>query len=89
MIQTELDLSSGQYRHPSLDLFHTPEHADPQMDREEILEISGELERALADFNISARVVAVTQGPVVTQYELQPAPGVKVSRILSLETTSP
>ncbi|HPS00940.1 MAG TPA: DNA translocase FtsK, partial [Candidatus Sumerlaeota bacterium] len=85
MVQTELDFSSGQYRQPSMDLFHTPQHADTQMDREEILEISGELERALADFNISARVVAVTQGPVVTQYELQPAPGVKVSRILSLE----
>jgi S-DNA-T family DNA segregation ATPase FtsK/SpoIIIE len=85
MVQTELDFSSGEYRQPSMDLFHTPQHADTQMDREEILEISGELERALADFNISARVVAVTQGPVVTQYELQPAPGVKVSRILSLE----
>jgi S-DNA-T family DNA segregation ATPase FtsK/SpoIIIE len=85
MLQTELDFSSGQYRQPSMDLFQTPEHTDTQMDREEILEISGELERALADFNISARVVAVTQGPVVTQYELQPAPGVKVSRILSLE----
>ncbi|HNY28604.1 MAG TPA: DNA translocase FtsK [Candidatus Sumerlaeota bacterium] len=85
MVQTELDFSSGQYHLPSMDLFHTPQHADTQMDREEILEISGELERALADFNISARVVAVTQGPVVTQYELQPAPGVKVSRILSLE----
>jgi S-DNA-T family DNA segregation ATPase FtsK/SpoIIIE len=55
------------------------------MDREEVLQTSGALEKALADFNISARVVAVTQGPVVTQYELQPAPGVKVSRIISLE----
>ncbi|NQU44627.1 DNA translocase FtsK 4TM domain-containing protein, partial [bacterium] len=85
MIQTELDFSMPDYQAPPIYIFSDSPVPESQMDREEVLQISGELEKALADFNISARVVAVTQGPVVTQYELQPAPGVKVSRILSLE----
>lgn len=42
------------------------------------------LEDTFQSFGISARVVNVSQGPVVTRYELQPAPGVKVSKITSL-----
>ncbi len=42
------------------------------------------LEETFASFGISAKVVNVFQGPVVTRYELQPAPGIKVSRITAL-----
>lgn len=42
------------------------------------------LEDTLANFGIEAKVVNVSQGPVVTRYELQPAPGIKVSRITAL-----
>ncbi|NLL43697.1 MAG: DNA translocase FtsK [Firmicutes bacterium] len=42
------------------------------------------LEDTLASFGIEAKVVNVSQGPVVTRYELQPAPGIKVSRITAL-----
>ncbi|HPT82471.1 MAG TPA: DNA translocase FtsK 4TM domain-containing protein [Limnochordia bacterium] len=42
------------------------------------------LEETLANFGIEAKVVNVSQGPVVTRYELQPAPGIKVSRITAL-----
>lgn len=42
------------------------------------------LEETFANFGIEAKVVNVEQGPVVTRYELQPAPGIKVSRITSL-----
>jgi len=42
------------------------------------------LEETLANFGIEAKVVNVSQGPVVTRYELQPAPGIKVSKITSL-----
>ncbi len=43
-----------------------------------------ELERTLREFGIEARVNGITRGPVITQYELQPAPGVKLSRIVNL-----
>lgn len=42
------------------------------------------LEDTFASFGIEAKVVNVSQGPVVTRYELQPAPGIKVSRITAL-----
>lgn len=42
------------------------------------------LEETLQNFNISAKVVNISVGPVVTRYELQPAPGVRVSRITAL-----
>lgn len=42
------------------------------------------LEETLASFGVSAKVVNVQHGPVVTRYELQPAPGIKVSRITAL-----
>ena len=43
------------------------------------------LEDTLKSFNVDAKVVQVTQGPTVTRYEIQPAVGVRVSKILSLE----
>lgn len=43
-----------------------------------------ELERTLKEFGIEAKVVGITRGPVITRYELQPAPGVKLSRIVNL-----
>ncbi len=46
--------------------------------------MSQTLENALGQFGVSAKVVEVCPGPVVTRYELQPAPGVKVNRIISL-----
>ena len=42
------------------------------------------LELKLADFGVTAEVTAVYPGPVITRFEIQPAPGVKVSRISNL-----
>ncbi|MFW6286839.1 MAG: DNA translocase FtsK, partial [Candidatus Sumerlaeota bacterium] len=79
------DFGGADFEAPSSDLFTTSQVKGDGMDRDEVLDISKQLEKALQDFNIEAKVVAVTQGPVVTRYELQPAPGIKVSRIVSLE----
>jgi hypothetical protein len=43
-----------------------------------------ELERTLKDFGIQGKVTGITRGPVITRYELQPAPGVKLNRIVNL-----
>ena len=42
------------------------------------------LERTIGEFNIEAKVVAIEKGPVITQYELELAPGIKVNRIIGL-----
>ncbi len=52
--------------------------------QEQLQSMSRLLELKLRDFNIEAEVVAVIPGPVVTRFEIQPAPGIKVSRITNL-----
>ncbi|HWQ72179.1 MAG TPA: DNA translocase FtsK, partial [Desulfitobacteriaceae bacterium] len=47
-------------------------------------ELSKQLEGVLQNFGITAKVIRVTRGPVITRYELVPAPGVKISRIVNL-----
>tara|TARA_R100000900_G_scaffold15508_1_gene13522 strand:+ start:52681 stop:54996 length:2316 start_codon:yes stop_codon:yes gene_type:complete len=70
---------------PPLGLLDAPVHDPDKGFSEEALQgMSRLLELKLADFNISAEVVAVYPGPVITRFEIQPAPGVKVSRISNL-----
>ncbi|MCC6546232.1 DNA translocase FtsK [Candidatus Sumerlaeota bacterium] len=75
----------GAYKLPDIQLLDDPPRVDTRMSREEMLEISQTLERTFADFGIAVKVIEVKQGPVVTRFELKPAPGVKVSRIVGLE----
>ncbi|HBG15670.1 MAG TPA: hypothetical protein DDW93_02720, partial [Firmicutes bacterium] len=71
----------GPYQLPSLDVLQSP----PRSKRNpKLLDQSSQLEETLASFGVKARVVDVHQGPVITRYEIQPAPGVKVSRIVNL-----
>jgi len=70
---------------PPLELLDAPVHTGPRgYSREELESLSRLLELKLADFNVTAEVTAVYPGPVVTRFEIQPAPGVKVSRISNL-----
>ncbi len=75
----------GEYVLPSLDLLYDPppQESEKRM-KEDMLEDSKKLEETLASFGIEAHVVEVNRGPVVTRYELQPAPGVKISSITGL-----
>ncbi len=65
-----------------LDAFQSGKGRTGKVDPEEV---ARHLERTLASFGVEARVVRWETGPVVTRYELQPAPGVKVQRITSLQ----
>jgi S-DNA-T family DNA segregation ATPase FtsK/SpoIIIE len=70
---------------PHLDLLDMGEKDPSKGYSKEALEgLSKLLELKLADFGIVAQVVAVYPGPVITRFEIQPAPGVKVSRISNL-----
>ena len=72
----------GKYQLPPLDLLRRPEPSVIQTD--DLRYNSKVVEETLSEFGIEARIVEVEQGPVITRYELLPAPGVKVNRILSL-----
>jgi S-DNA-T family DNA segregation ATPase FtsK/SpoIIIE len=54
------------------------------MDHESLQMQSKLLEKKLSDFDVSGKVVAVSPGPVVTMYEYEPAPGVKINKVVSL-----
>jgi S-DNA-T family DNA segregation ATPase FtsK/SpoIIIE len=75
----------GTYRLPPVDLLLTSASVDQSSLRDDLEESSRVLEDTLRDFGIDAKVVEVEQGPTITRYELQPAAGVKVQRITSLE----
>ena len=69
---------------PPLALLDGPRKKQQVVSDESLAAISRQVELKLADFGIEAEVVAVHPGPVVTRYELQPAPGLKVSRVTNL-----
>jgi S-DNA-T family DNA segregation ATPase FtsK/SpoIIIE len=73
------------YVFPPLDLFNPPKPGqDTGMTPEELQRASDLLEKTLATFGVQAKVVRVNPGPVITRFDLEPAPGVKVSRIEAL-----
>ena len=69
---------------PPLALLDEPKKRRRPVSDESLQAISRQVELKLADFGIEVEVVAVHPGPVVTRYELQPAPGLKVSRVSNL-----
>ena len=75
------------YKLPSLELLSMPSDARKRgkPTEEEIAQAVADLERTLKSFDIDARVSGYSPGPVITRYEISPAPGVKVSSIVALE----
>lgn len=79
------DASVSDYAAPPIDLLNKPERSISVDDvRLEADKNSETLVQTLKSFGVSTRVVGIHRGPSVTRYELQPAAGVKVSRITNL-----
>ncbi len=73
------------YDPPKLNHLETPKETEVQISEEELKHNAELLKEKLALFDIAIEDISVTPGPVVTLYEIVPAPGVKISRIVSLE----
>lgn len=69
---------------PPLTLLDPVQHRELRQKKETLVANSRVLENKLADFGVEARVLEVRPGPVITMYELEPAPGVKIHRITNL-----
>jgi S-DNA-T family DNA segregation ATPase FtsK/SpoIIIE len=70
---------------PSLDLLEdAPTDNIPKLDKLALERNARLLENVLDDFNVKGEITAVRTGPVVTMYELEPAPGIKASRVIGL-----
>ncbi len=80
-----LPVAKGTFVLPDIQLLNkAPLHANVEIDREHYLEVSKQLENKLQDFGVDGKVIGISPGPVVTTYEFSPAPGIKISRIVSL-----
>ena len=75
---------SAGYVSPPIDLLADPPPTEGRVEKGTFEKNAAVLESKLADFGVEGKVVQVNPGPVITRYELEPAPGVKVSRIASL-----
>lgn len=85
--QLSLSLDSdGEWELPTLDLLTDPPAADSraESDQSGLRKNADMLQNVLNDFNVEGEIVSIHPGPVVTLYELEPAPGVKTSRVIGL-----
>ena len=82
--QYKLPEVGAGYKLPPSELLDPPESEQFKIDKETLHANSLILRKKLADFGVEGEVVAVRPGPVITMYEFNPAPGVKVRRIVLL-----
>ena len=74
-----------KYELPSIDiLVEAPPGSEQKIDKLALERNARLLENVLDDFNVKGEITAVRTGPVVTMYELEPAPGIKASRVIGL-----
>ncbi len=74
----------GDYRLPPLTLLSDPPLMTGGMTQKELIAQSHILQKKLRDFGVEGRVTQVHPGPVITMFEFEPAPGVKLNKITSL-----
>lgn len=82
----QLPETEDGWEFPPLSILQTaPENSKAETVNEDALRKNAELlQNVLADFNVQGEIVSIHPGPVVTLYELEPAPGIKTSRVISL-----
>ena len=86
-VQGRLDLGvTGDYELPPLDLLAAPRSSrrETGLNRDGLEKNARLLESVLQDFGVKGEIVKIRPGPVVTRYELEPAPGTKTSRVVGL-----
>ncbi len=82
--ETSSKAISKEYIIPSLKMLNTPENKYNVNDEREIRNNGKIIEETMKNFGIEATITGINKGPTITCYELSPAPGIKLSRIVSL-----
>ena len=84
-LEFETTISAPEYEKPALSLLMSPSSIERHVLSDDALESNARmLESVLDDYGVKGEVVSVRPGPVVTMYELEPAPGLKASRVIGL-----
>jgi S-DNA-T family DNA segregation ATPase FtsK/SpoIIIE len=83
--QLKFNEEGSDYELPPLNLLMSPDRIERHVLSDEALEENARmLETVLDDYGVKGEIVSVRPGPVVTMYELEPAPGLKASRVIGL-----
>jgi S-DNA-T family DNA segregation ATPase FtsK/SpoIIIE len=84
--QQTFPFAAGKQGHtrPSLKFLDAPPAERGGSSQEEMAQNSQVLEKKLLEFGVEGRVTAVNPGPVITSYEIEPGPGIKINRIVAL-----
>ena len=77
------DNDSSNYQFPDVVLLNPGVHKGKDR-KNDVLKKAGQIEETLNNFGVDAKIVGVDVGPSITRFELQPAPGVKVGKIVNL-----
>ena len=86
MLNTDKENSIKIYTYPKLDLLNNNTKSKMKNeDKQDLFDNANKLEDTLMSFGVEAKVLQVTKGPSVTRFEIQPSPGVKVSKIVNLQ----
>jgi S-DNA-T family DNA segregation ATPase FtsK/SpoIIIE len=75
----------GVYEFPSLDLLSPKTSGEKHLDENALKQKAYFLEEKLREFDIQGNVVGIQPGPVITRFELKPAPGVKINRFVNCQ----
>ncbi len=75
----------GIYQLPPMDLLSLPPSEERKIDKEALEAKAHFLEEKLKEFDILGQVVQIMPGPIITRFEVKPAPGVKVSRFVGIQ----
>ena len=83
-INVDVQTKYENYKKPSIELLNKLNAKSDDKNKKKVLKNASLLEKTLLDFGVEASVNQVTIGPTITRYEIQPSPGVKVSKIVNL-----
>ncbi len=75
---------SKKYVYPDPAILDSPEEVEDEISWDELMSSAKTLEERLAEFGIQGKVIEINPGPVITRFEIEPAPGIKISRFTSL-----
>lgn len=82
--KTTAKVPRREYKLPSADLLDTPPEIEQSISRDELLRNAELLVQTLDSFGVQGKVTHIAPGPVITRYEIEPGPGVRVAKIASL-----
>ena len=83
-LDIKIESSYKNYKKPTTELLNKIDKKADDNGKKKVLKNASLLEKTLSDFGVEAKVNQVTVGPTITRYEIQPSPGVKVSKIVNL-----